>query len=144
MQCPACNHEADPASYGQPAKCPECGVFYEKALALKQRLGAVEEKVSEAPPPKASKFGGFVDGWNGAKVSVEEGRRRREAESQQLKASRSASAQQSVVVVDVEMPFGSMVTFLVKLTLAAIPAAIIVAILVWGFVAILSLPGLLI
>lgn len=142
MQCPACNHEADPSAYGQPAKCPECGVFYEKALVLKQRRIAAEEKAPEAPKPKTGPVGKLADGWSGAKVSVEEGRRRRDAESQQLKASRSALAQQSVVVVDVEMPFGSMVTFLVKLTLAAIPAAIIVAILVWGFVAILSLPGL--
>lgn len=39
-----------------------------------------------------------------------------------------------VVVTDVELPFGSMVTLLVKLALAAIPAAIIVA-LVWLFIA---------
>lgn len=34
-----------------------------------------------------------------------------------------------VVVVDVQMPFGSMVSFMVKWTLASIPAFIILAIL---------------
>ena len=36
----------------------------------------------------------------------------------------------SVTVHDIEMPFGSMVTFLVKLAIAAIPAAIIVTIII--------------
>lgn len=35
---------------------------------------------------------------------------------------------QEVTVTDINMPFGSMVRFLVKLTLAAIPAAVVVTI----------------
>lgn len=35
-----------------------------------------------------------------------------------------------VVITDINMPFGSMVRFMVKATLAAIPAALIVAIVV--------------
>lgn len=38
---------------------------------------------------------------------------------------------QPVVVIDVEMPFGSMVLFLVKLAMAAIPAMIMLAIIGW-------------
>jgi hypothetical protein len=34
-----------------------------------------------------------------------------------------------VTIVDIKMPFGSMVVFMVKLALAAIPAAIILAII---------------
>ncbi len=34
--------------------------------------------------------------------------------------------QSEVTIVDVKMPFGSMVVFMVKMSLAAIPAAIIV------------------
>ncbi len=41
----------------------------------------------------------------------------------------SDSHGQNVVVVDVRIPFGSMVTLLVKSTLAAIPAIIILALI---------------
>jgi hypothetical protein len=37
-----------------------------------------------------------------------------------------------VVVVDVKIPFGSMVVLLVKWAIAAIPAAIILMVLVWA------------
>ncbi len=39
------------------------------------------------------------------------------------------SDSREVTIVDIKMPFGSMVTFMVKLALAAIPAAIILAII---------------
>ncbi len=41
-----------------------------------------------------------------------------------------AKSRQSVVVTDIRMGFGSMVVFIVKWTLASIPAAIILALLV--------------
>ncbi|MGH0028708.1 MAG: hypothetical protein ACQGVC_02885 [Myxococcota bacterium] len=43
-----------------------------------------------------------------------------------------------VVVTDIRMPFGSMVAFMVKWTIASIPALIILLILgmvFWGFIA---------
>lgn len=40
------------------------------------------------------------------------------------------SATGKVVITDIRMPFGSMVNFMVKATLAAIPAAIIVTVVV--------------
>lgn len=144
MQCPACNKESDPSEYGEPAKCPACGVFYEKALALKQRRLAAEEAAAEAAKPKPTVASKIADGWQGAKVSVEEGRRQREAEQQRNIASRDASAARPVVVVDINISFGSMVMLLVKLAFAAIPAAIIVALLVWGFVSIFSVLSLII
>lgn len=33
MQCPVCNHEAPQFDFGDPLKCPECGVDYNKALS---------------------------------------------------------------------------------------------------------------
>lgn len=129
MQCPACNKESDPSAYGDPAKCPECGVFYEKALALKQRRLAAEEAAAEAAKPKPTVASKLADGWQGAKVSVEEGRRQREAEQQRNMASRDAAAAKPVVVVDIRMGFWSMVVFMVKWVLASIPAVIILAIL---------------
>ncbi len=44
-----------------------------------------------------------------------------------------------VTIVDIKMPFGSMVTFMVKAALAAIPAMIILAIIFVGFAAILAI-----
>jgi len=38
MQCPLCSHEAPDGDFGDPAKCPACGVYYHKALANKERL----------------------------------------------------------------------------------------------------------
>lgn len=37
MQCPACNHVDDDAAFGNPAKCPRCGAFYEKAVIARAR-----------------------------------------------------------------------------------------------------------
>jgi hypothetical protein len=42
-----------------------------------------------------------------------------------------SNAQREVVVTDVKMPFGSMVVFMIKWSLAAIPAIIILAI-IWA------------
>ena len=42
-----------------------------------------------------------------------------------------------ITIVDIRMPFGSMVVFMVKAALAAIPAAIILAILYWAIAAFL-------
>ena len=43
----------------------------------------------------------------------------------------SNDARTEVVVVDVKIPFGSMVVLLVKWAIAAIPAAIILIVLAW-------------
>lgn len=44
---------------------------------------------------------------------------------------------QEVVVTDINMPFGSMVGFMVKWAIAAIPALIILAVL-WGFITMIA------
>jgi hypothetical protein len=129
MQCPACNHEADEAEYGEPARCPACGVFYEKALALKNRRLAAEAAAAEAAKPQTKPASKLAKGWNGAMVSVEEGRRQREAEQQRNLASRAASEAKPVVVIDIRMSFWSMVWFMVKWAIASIPALIILAVI---------------
>lgn len=45
---------------------------------------------------------------------------------------------QRVVVTDVEMKFGSMVAFMVKWTIAAIPAMLILMVLLWGAILVSS------
>lgn len=44
MQCPSCDHEAPAADFGDPLRCPECGVFYEKALLLRHRAQSSQAK----------------------------------------------------------------------------------------------------
>lgn len=55
MQCPSCDHKAPQADFGEPLRCPDCGAFYEKALALKvrQQLNA-ESKPAESSAPAAA------------------------------------------------------------------------------------------
>lgn len=43
-----------------------------------------------------------------------------------------------VIIKDIQMPFWSMVTFMVKWSLAAIPAIVIIAIIIAALAAILS------
>jgi len=46
------------------------------------------------------------------------------------------------VIIDIDMPFGSMVLFLSKIAIASIPALVIVFIVLAGLFAILSVAGL--
>lgn len=119
MQCPACSKEFSPESFGDPAKCPACGVYYVKALALRHRQEQQARLAAQEPSG-----GKLASALRGAKGAVEEGRRRREHQDLAQKASRAA-----VVVTDVQIPFMSMVVLLVKMVLAAIPAAIIVSLI---------------
>ncbi len=44
--------------------------------------------------------------------------------------------QDRVIITDIDIKFGSMISLMVKAAFAAIPAMIIVMIIVWGFMAI--------
>lgn len=46
MQCPDCQFEAPAAAFGDPLRCPECGIFYEKALKL-PKPAATQASTSE-------------------------------------------------------------------------------------------------
>lgn len=43
MQCPACNHEAAVSDFGDPLRCPECGMPYESAVLSKAREEAAKD-----------------------------------------------------------------------------------------------------
>lgn len=53
----------------------------------------------------------------------------------------SESAKQQVEIVDFNIPFWSIVWFLLKLTFAAIPAGIIIASIVWAVMLLLMIMG---
>lgn len=57
MQCPDCGHQAPVAHFGDPLRCPDCGIYYEKAIQLKAQADASEQKIPNSPSwaaPKAS------------------------------------------------------------------------------------------
>ena len=123
MQCPKCDHQDTDAAFGDPARCPACGVFYAKALAHKQRLEAAKAPpAAVAPEPKPEPV-------NVEPVAVEPPP---PAKPQKHLVDMTAGSYgaQPVVVVDIHMSFNSMVWFMVKWVIAAIPAAIILTVLV--------------
>jgi hypothetical protein len=81
MQCPNCQHEAPPDAFGEPARCPECGVYYAKALANQQRkLRASQDAAIAQPPANAHGIGQKLKkGFSGAAAAVAEGRKARRA-----------------------------------------------------------------
>lgn len=104
MRCPKCKYEPTPeeqsSSKGQ---CPSCGIFYEKYIAQ------LKAKLNGDPP---------VDIPAPAKVW------------RHKPASAVIGDSQPVVVVDIQMRFWSMVVFMVKWAFAAIPALIIIALII--------------
>lgn len=104
MRCPKCEYE--PTDYERkksPDQCPGCGIFYQKFID-QQNADPDEEQV--APPAKPTK---------------KEARAPLDA---------VAGDRQPVVVVDIQMKFWSMVVFMVKWAFAAIPAIIIIAVII--------------
>lgn len=143
MQCPKCNYEPTMAEMqSSPDECPSCGVYYSKAKAT-------PPKPAPKDPWELEKkiIGKVSAGLSGARVAVDEARELRAADQDERESIQRASQRKSsrihgeVTVVDVDLPFWSMVQLMVKLALAAIPAAIIIAIIFAGFSAIFGLIG---
>lgn len=115
MQCPKCNHIPLAGNQPDPNRCPACGIEY--AAAIRERVQqsqhtrqAAEQQMSASPAPHV-------------KRAIMEHR-----------------GAQPVVVLDVNMSFGSMVVFMIKWALAAIPAMLILMLI--GFFAVMFLGGL--
>lgn len=123
MQCPSCNKEASQAEFGEPLRCPGCGAFYAKALAMKQRKDAEQSaknqtEIDHAAAMSAARTkGGFLA-----------------PSAREHAVTLALNAPQPVVVVDIQMRFWSMVTFMVKWVVAAIPAMLILMFFVSGLV----------
>lgn len=64
-----------------------------------------------------------------------------ENEIELTSTSESESTKQQVGIVDFNIPFWSIVCFLIKLTLAAIPAGILIASIVWAVMLLLVIMG---
>lgn len=120
MQCPKCGYEPTMSEMQTtPDECPKCGVYYAKVRPSTDSLGTADR----SPKRRLS------DAWHGAKVSVEEGRRQRAERDVELAHRHSMERASPVVVVDIKMSFWSMVIFMVKWAIAAIPALLILALI---------------
>lgn len=51
MQCPDCGHQAPVADFGEPLRCPDCGIYYEKAVHLKALEAARSSQAVTDPSP---------------------------------------------------------------------------------------------
>lgn len=132
MKCPNCDFIERDELWGDPATCPKCGAIYEKALAVKQAKAkqaaslataarpaqqptpAARAQAAPPPPPAAS------------------------APAPQPAATQPGRPQE-VIIKDINLPFWTLVTLMVKIGIASIPAMIILTIIMAGFLSIISL-----
>ncbi|MFZ5959852.1 hypothetical protein ACOXVJ_20315 [Pseudomonas knackmussii] len=114
MQCPECGHTPTPEEQADPTRCPACGIYYHKALAAQVRKLEAENQEKERLLSQGQ-----------AKPAA--------PQKAQPQVVRNASAlypgAKPVVVLDINMSFGSMVVFMIKWVLASIPAFIILFII---------------
>lgn len=112
MQCPKCKYEPTLAEMQRsPQGCVKCGVNYQshaQHVELVKAQRAAEQQANAAVSPAVREVSARYPGA------------------------------QPVVVVDINMSFGTMVMFMVKWAFAAIPALLIILLLVWGFGSIVS------
>lgn len=120
MQCPVCEHAAPAADFGEPLRCPGCGAYYEKAVKSKAQQAA-EALIKPDPRPAMRSQSDFA--------------------AHSIKALMSEyTGAQPVVVLDLKMPFNSMIMFMIKWALASIPALLILMVI--GFFSAAILGGL--
>lgn len=116
MQCPACRYEPTLAEVQRsPGSCVKCGVNYEEFQAKADRAREERLEIQRYHASRSAKPAAVRD------------------------AEERYPGAQPVVVVDVNMSFVSMVRFMVKWAIAAIPALIILCIIGSGMLSILSL-----
>lgn len=101
QQCPACQYELTLSEQAaNPVKCPECDVYFAKYLARQEQSYQSNERPAL-----------------------------RSAVRKPAPMKAAPGTPSPVVVVDIQMKFMSMVVFMIKWVLAAIPAMIILAVI---------------
>ena len=123
MKCLSCGYEPTLAeAQRSPKNCPKCGSDFQERSVVSPKDGWGRDE--QVKPSKVS----------AASLEVRE-------------ALLTHPGAKPVVVVDIDMPFWSMVRFMIKWTIATLPALIILALLVWGGISLLGsvarlIPGL--
>lgn len=121
MECLSCKHSASDELFGDPAKCPACGVYQAKARAHQERLDRMQDQPSTTAPGSSSKeHEGISDKASSVAERVNGG-----VSGKSLEVLARYPGAQTVVVVDFRMGFWSMVKFMIKWAIAAIPALFI-------------------
>ena len=106
MQCPACKHIPLAGNQPDPNRCPACNVEY--SVAIRSQAEAANQAKQRAAEQQA------------AASAIAPNVRQ---------AMASFRGAQPVVVLDVNMSFGSMIIFMIKWALAAIPALLILSLI---------------
>lgn len=129
MQCPECGHTPAPSEQVDPTRCPECGIYYHKALAAQvRRLEAASAQKDQELAAAQERAGASAAATSAVSPSVRN-------------AAMDYRGAQPVVVLDVNMSFGTMVMFMVKLAFATIPAMIIIFLVIVAIGAAFGLLG---
>lgn len=126
MKCPNCDFIDKDEAFGDPAVCPKCGAIYEKALKIKadkDRQELFEKKRVKSARGNQDNGTSIKSRIASASASVSDGREKRAESAAAHKQKREL---QMVVVTDIDMPFWSMVGFMIKLGIAALPAFFII------------------
>jgi len=106
MQCPECSHIPLAGNQPDPNRCPECGIFYQKAVEMRrEREQAAQQQLAAEAAARKQAANAISPNVKSAMVEYK--------------------GAQPVVVLDVNMSFNSMVVFMIKWAIAAIPAMII-------------------
>ena len=135
MKCPNCDFAEKDEAFGDPATCPKCAAVYEKALRARELRDQMAAKKAAKKPVELASETPKTRLANAANA-VAEGRKARETAAANKAEKRE---RQMVIVADIDMPFMSMVSFMIKWGIAAIPAMAVLFILYWGAVSIFSL-----
>lgn len=126
MECLSCKHIDSPEAFGSPAKCPQCGVYQDKARAHIERM---EKAQSPSTAPEPSQMVNIADEREKLRIGMVREAAGKGYSGQVLDAIEKYPGAQPVVVVDMRMSFWSMVVFMVKWVIASIPAFLILAVL---------------
>lgn len=127
MECLSCKHIDSPEAFGSPARCPQCGVYQDKARAHIERM---EKSQSPVSPPQATEVFNVEDEREKLRIGMVREAAGKGYSGQVVDAIEKYPGAQPVVVVDLRMSFWAMVVFMVKWVIASIPAFLILAV-VW-------------
>lgn len=128
MKCPNCDFIDKDEAFGDPAICPKCGAIYKKALRVRRLRDQLDaQKAAKKPAESTSEapIGRLANAAN----AVAEGRKAREVAAKNRAEKRE---RQMVIVTDIDMPFWSMVSFMIKWAIASVPAILILMLIVVG------------
>lgn len=126
MECLSCKHTDSPEAFGDPAKCPNCGIYQEKARAHFERMVKAQSSGEE---PERSESINAAEEREKLRIGLVREAAGKGFAGPVIDVIEKYPGAQPVVVVDLRMSFWAMVVFMVKWVIASIPAFLILAVL---------------